>query len=430
MNRTVTATPPLQVKSSASANAMTAVVGRPWIVAILSVMALWYAVDGLRTARGFDRADFSCYYLWARAARENRNPYTVDFEPMAAALHLHTDGMDHADYPPTFILLFEPLTLLSPRSAYRVWTGLNVAALAAALLLLLGGDSGLDLRLKLALAALAILYYPIRIHFNWGQTQLVLLLMLLLAGRWLERGREAAAGLILAIAGLLKIFPLFIVGYLLVERRWRALFFTGVGLALGAAATVALIGLPSSLAFGARLANVTNGQWLAIHEKTDSVELVSLGIFVSRLFAGVTGAHPGSALDWGRPLTVMLAAVALVGMTVHATLARPAGRNRSRRCFALWIVMAALLSPTAWLHYMVLLLVPYAELAVAVNRGEASWRAIWTGAASYALTQFSPEAFAGLQAILPWSVVLPLAKGWYPCATLLAYGSAYWLTVD
>jgi len=409
---------------------MVAALSRPWLVAILSVTVLLYAVDMFRTTRGFDRADFSCLYLWARAARDNLNPYTVDFEPMAARLHLHTDGMDHADYPPTFILLFEPLTSVSPKAAYWLWTGLNAAALAATLLLLLGGDSGLDLRLKVAFAALAIIYYPIRVHFFWGQTQLVLLLMLLLASRWLERGREAAAGLILALAGLLKIFPLFIVGYLVVERRWRALFFTGIGLALGAAATVALFGLPNSLAFGPRLANFAGGRWPAVHGKTDSVELVSLGVFVSRLFAGVTGAHPGSALDWGRPLAVMLAALALVGMTVHATLARPAGRARGRRSFALWIVMAALLSPTAWLHYMVLLLVPYAGLAVAANRGEASRRAIWTGVASYALTQFSPEAFAGLQAILPWSVVLPLAKGWYPCATLLAYGSAYWLTVD
>ncbi len=170
---------------------MIAAFRRPWVVAMLSAMALLYAFGMLRnTTRGFDRADFSCYYSWARAARENLNPYTADLEPTAARFHLNMEGMEGADYPPTFILLFEPLASLSPKSAYWIWTGVNVAALAAVLLMLLGGDSGLDLRLRLILAALAIFYYPIRINFHWAQPQPLLLLMLLLAGRWLGQAKR------------------------------------------------------------------------------------------------------------------------------------------------------------------------------------------------------------------------------------------------
>ena len=430
MNRTITATSVPQIKSPNSANTILAAASRPWVIAILSIAALLYAAGGLRNARGFERADFSCYYLWAYAARQNLNPYTINFEPIAASMRLRTDGMDHADYPPTFILMFEPLTILSPQAAYRVWMGLNLAALIAALVFLLGNDSGLDNRVKIAFAALAFLFYPLRIHFNWAQTQLVLLLMLVLTGRWLARRRDGAAGLILALAGLLKIFPLFVVGYLLVERRWRALIFTGIGLALGAAATVVLIGVPGSVAFCARLANVFSGNWLAQHGKADSVELISLTTFVPRIFAAVTGARSGFVLDLARVAVVALGAVALLLLSVHATRTEPADENHRRRSFALWIVTAVLLSPTAWIHYMVLLLVPYAELAIAINRGEASPRAIWSGAASYGLAQLSPVMFAALQALLPMSVVTPIAQCWFPCATLLAYGSAYWLTVD
>ncbi len=398
---------------------------------MLSAMALLYAFGMLRnTTRGFDRADFSCYYSWARAARENLNPYTADLEPTAARFHLNMEGMEGADYPPTFILLFEPLASLSPKSAYWIWTGVNVAALAAVLLMLLGGDSGLDLRLRLILAALAIFYYPIRINFHWAQPQPLLLLMLLLAGRWLGRGEEAAAGGMLALAGLIKIFPLFMAGYLVAGRRWRALLFTGVGLALGAAVTMAIIGLPITLASGARLANVANGQWLVTHHKADSEELVSFGNFVSRLLFQVTGAHPGSALGRGRGLIGVLAALALMFVTVRATLTRPAGRNRDERAFALWIATTVLVAPTAWIHYMVLLLVPLAELALAANRGEASRRALWMGGASYALAQVAPGAFAVFKVILPAAVAGPLVQNWFPCVALLAYGSAYCLAVD
>lgn len=400
------------------------------MLAILSAAALWYAADGLRTARGFERADFSSYYIWAYAARHNLNPYTVDFEPIAASLHLRTEGMDHADYPPTFILMFEPLTLLSARTAYHVWIGLNAGALVLGLMLLLGGDSRLDFRIKIALAALAILFYPVRIHFNWAQTQLVLLLMLVAVERLLERSRDKVAGFILALAGLIKIFPLFVCGYLIAERRWRALSFTTIGLAAGSVATIALIGVPTSITFGARLAQVFSGGWLAQHGKADSVELVSISTFVSRMVAAIFGANRGATFNLVRVVAIALAAAAIVAGAVRATRASIGNPSRARRSFSLWIVTMVLLSPTAWIHYLVLLIVPYAELVIVANRGEASRRAIWAGAASYGLAQISPGAFAALQALLPIAIVTPIAQAWFPCAAMLAYGSAYWLAVD
>jgi hypothetical protein len=429
MNRAIVVASPIQNESFAAKSAIAAL-RRPWILAILSTAAIWYAADGLRAGRGFERADFSSYYMWAYAARHNLNPYIVDFEPIAASLHLRTDGMDHADYPPTFILMFEPLTALSPRAAYRLWIGLSAAAFAAALILLLGGDSGLDFRIRIAMAALAILFYPIRVHFNWAQTQLVLLPMLIIADRLLERGRYKVAGFIVALAGLIKIFPLFICGYLIAERRWRAMSFTAIGLAAGSVATIALLGIPSSAAFGARLAEVFTGGWLARHGKADSVELVSMSTFVSRMVAGIIGVHSGAMFDATRVIAITLAVTAILLGAARATRATIGDPGRRRRSFALWIVTMVLLSPTAWIHYMVLLLVPYAELVIAANRGAASRRAIWAGAASYGLTQLSSAAFAAFQTLLPMAIVMPMAQCWFPCATLLAYASAYWLATD
>jgi len=199
---------------------------------------------------------------------------------------------------------------------------------------------------------------------------------------------------------------------------------------IGVAVTAALLGVPTMVSSAANLANVANGDWLAAHSKIDSVQLISLGIFVSRLLAAASGSYSGWILGPGRSLITVLTAIALTAVTVHATLARPGGRDRGERSFALWVVTTVLLSPTAWVHYMVLLLVPFARLVAAVNLNQASRRALWIGAASYVLTQISPAGLAAVNATLPATLAKLLVQSWFPCATLLAYGSAYCLAID
>jgi hypothetical protein len=93
------------------------------------------------------------------------------------------------------------------------------------------------------------LYEPTTQEFFYAQTQILILLLLALVMRWLQRGHDAAAGFALALAGLLKIFPLLLIGYLLAIRRWRATVYTVCGLLLGGLLTLALVGLTHSLAF-------------------------------------------------------------------------------------------------------------------------------------------------------------------------------------
>jgi Glycosyltransferase family 87 len=54
--------------------------------------------------------------------------------------------------------------------------------------------------MALAIAALALLYAPITENFLFSQRQTLILLLLVLVMRALDRGREAAAGLLLGLA--------------------------------------------------------------------------------------------------------------------------------------------------------------------------------------------------------------------------------------
>ena len=411
--------------------------GNPYIAAILCTVALLWTVSTLAEIRdrfdefGFsgDQNDFACYYVWAAAMREKVNPYVTDLRETALKFGLAMGHEKRADYPPTFVLCLEPLTLLPFKTAYWTWLVLNGAALALVLVLLLGKDSGLSTTTALTLAALAVLYKPLIGNFYWGQPHTILLAMMVVAGRWFRQGKDARGGFILAFAGLLKVYPLFLIGYLLVTRRWRALFFTVLGVVTLTAATVALLGSASSVAFAGRLVARARGDFLAAYNLTLDPRLIDIGAVVSRLFAQLAGSGPDAATDWIRQLLVRLAQIALLGLTVYATAQSRTRPWHDERAFALWTAAAVLLSPTAWVHYMVVLLFPLLLLAGAAIRGQASSLAIWLAASSFLLTLF-PVIFNLLYPFMPLSLGYALDQNYVAVMAFLVYASAYRLTTE
>ncbi len=387
----------------------------------LSALALVYAFTFLPgLAERANQFDFSHYYVSALAMRQGINPYLTDLTPLAASLGLEINEINHATYPPTFVLCFEPLTLLPPLPAYWLWVGMNILFMAVALYLLFKGlTKNNDLRL--ALVGLAILYAPVSDNFYYAQTQILILLLLTQFMRWMESGRQRLAGAILGVAVLLKIFPLILVGYLLLRRRRTALLSAGLTLIFGSLLTLGFVGLDRSLNFFEVLPFLTDPYWLGRPAN------VALGAMVSRMFWFSAG-YLDPAADFIRSAEVLLSQLFLLGLTTHATLkSSKLSGNREQPVIALWVITAILLSPTAWFHYLVLLLIPYALLVRQLLRGEAPMLAASLGLASYVSAEFLMPTFVLQLAIPNWA-------SWFLAAVpslslLLAYGSAYSLTL-
>ncbi len=424
-----------RIKKQAASNRAVATVPTPqsgWVSFLkrisiwLLTLALAYAISLLWNYRGrANQIDFSHYYVSALAMRQGIDPYVTDLTPLATSLGLDVAEMNHATYPPTFVLCFEPLTLLSPLSAYWLWIAMNVLFLATALYLLLDGFPR-DTKLRLSLVGLAILYTPVTYHFYYAPTSILILLLLILFMRWLKSERCALAGYMLALAVLLKVFPAILIGYLLLRRQGKAIVYTGLGLFVGGAVTLTLAGVERSLHFFQVLPFLTSPLWLS---RTGNM---ALGAMVSRLFwfsAGLGG--PG--VEFARRVAVVMAELAILALTVRATLASSRlSDNGDERVIALWVVTAILLSPTAWIHYLVLLLIPFALLVRQRLRGEASLRATRLGLASYLITEVLVVVVSavslGFRETAKWA---PLAAmvGW-SLSLLLAYAAAYFLAVD
>jgi hypothetical protein len=240
----------------------------------------------------------------------------------------------------------------------------------------------------------------------------------------MERGRDAAAGLILAFATLLRAFPLLLVGYLILMKRWRAVAYTMVGLAVGGLVTVALVGVGSALSF------VFSPGYLTERWREALPSNIALGPSVLRMFWYFFGVSLGTTLQWASKATSLVAELALLGFTVKATIARPSTDDSDGRVFILWIMTAILVSPTPWFYYLVLLVIPMVRLSAAAANDRTSRRALWAGAAAYTLAWLY---FIAVDMRSPELALHPNTLVWRLGASpvgLLAYLSLYWFAID
>jgi hypothetical protein len=324
------------------------------------------------------------YYLSAKAIEAHLDPYSVDFTPTIRWLGWDTGGMTHATDPPTFLLMIAPLAHFSLQTAFWIWTALNAACLALSIFFLFGPGSGIPSRAVWILVPLLTFFIPLRVHFSVGQSKLPVLLLLVLAMRLMQSKRDGAAGLTLSAAILTRIFPVVLLAYVVLQRRWRMLVYAFAGLLTGGSVTAVVLGIENCLGFAHGMATLTN-HWTTMPQD------LATNAFISRLFWHFFGKYPSTPIDQLRELAIAGADFLLVGFTVLATLASPRSVARSIagltvatssfedpdwKLFSLWIVTSVLLSPIAWIYYQVLYIVLFARIASAASAGRASRRAV------------------------------------------------------
>ena len=182
-------------------------------------------------------ADFSAYWSAGRASLQGRHPYReapilADGKPFPHAGFL---------YPPSSLTFFAPLAAVPYHQARIVWLVLEIAMLAGTLWL-----AGLSARAAMAVAAalLAVaflFFFPLFAHLERGQADLFTLFFIALGWRlWLD-GRPLPAGMALAAAAVVKPPVLFVLVVPMLERAWRVVAGTGVGVAALTIASLAFV---------------------------------------------------------------------------------------------------------------------------------------------------------------------------------------------
>ena len=353
------------------------------VAIVLWIAALAAAVNLLSKPRATlaDYRDFAAYYVQALAVRKGIDPYKGDLETVyTEAGHPLGDadmGTNHLGDTPIWALSLEPLTLLSFKTAYWTWQVLNILALAGALFLLIRelGPPGVD---GWGVAALMVLYPPVWLSISFGRGEMILLLLFVLALIAMKRRRNAVLGVTLAIAALLRAYPLGMLGYLIARRNWSACAYMVGGCLAGGALTLAMLGTGPISSF----VNMTTllpgkpalGQLMGLLNHPSNL---NLGWFVRFMVQHSIGARAWAPAA-GFAVELILAAISFAAVARLESDAYGCG-------FSLWVALITLLSPVAWPHFLACLIPVYVGIAAAREDGSAPSGVVYMAAASYLL---------------------------------------------
>ncbi|HUY38394.1 MAG TPA: glycosyltransferase family 87 protein [Candidatus Binataceae bacterium] len=313
---------------------------------------------------------------------------------------MNINVFDRANYPPMFLVCFLPLSYLTGPTAYVLWIALQYVSLLAVLYLLIGRDQTLPRTTRASIASLAVLFFPLYDNFCYGQIQLMILLGLLVVNLLLARRSDVAAGIVLSFLVLVKLYPLMLVGYLLVRRRWRAINWMAIGLCLGSILTWLALGrdLPIGImsvtgaAGNSAGAQSITGAFKAMADLPST--LIEQGGFLS---LSDQMARLARLIDPEASVRVIAIAIVLglgvaLLVAVYVTVSADERWNHDIAAFSVWVVLAPLITH-AYQGYGVFLLMPFAILAGSVVRHEAFLPiAGWLMLAAYTLANLAPLA--------------------------------------
>ena len=346
-----------------------------WIAALAAAAFVFDKLPS--TADGY--RDFATYYVPSLATRRGINPYAGDFETVyteaGRPLGDADMGTNHLGDMPTWALSLEPLTFLRPRGAYWTWQVLNLLALTGALFLLIRelGPAGAD---GWVVAALMALYPPVWLSISFGGGEMFLLLLFALALIAMKRQRDAALGVTLGIASLLRAYPLGMLGYPIARRNWQATAYMAGACALGGVLTVAVVGTGPIASFvniaTALPAKPVLGQPMGFLKHPANLNLGWFVRFVVEHSIGARAWAPGAGLIVELIITVL-------SFSAIAALAD----DRYACGFSLRITLITLLSPVAWPTFLACFVPVYVGLAAAAKEGAAPRRVVYAAGASY-----------------------------------------------
>jgi hypothetical protein len=238
---------------------------------------------------------------------------------------------------------------------------------------------------SLSAASLLIVFNfrPLADTLAYGQIDLVLLFLLTLALWALRSGRDTAAGALVALGALFKIYPILLLAFFVVKGHWRALIGFAAGMAVCNGIAIAVIGWNEHLIYLTQVLPNIGGT-------TSWVENQTISGFLARLTDS-----PRSATIYQNELVRLLGTFlsAVVSLAVCMLTLRPTSRDSTGYAlqYSMFLLLMVLASPAAWMHYETLLVVPFGALILHLRERSVSLPYATLLALSFALIAYGNQ---------------------------------------
>jgi hypothetical protein len=317
------------------------------VAATFAIVAMLSTAQRLRTvSHRYNEVDFVFYYGWWTDYSGGGDPWIVHHE--LSELRPGVIRPHYCNNTPFFVELFSPLARLDQPTAFWIWQIAQLLCLAFAVLMLARGNDP-PLAAAPTIIVLSLLLLSRQFAGTLAGAEVTPTLLALLCASWFcaRRDRDAAAGVCLALAALVKLYPITAGGYFLFVRRWRAL-----GWAIG------------SFVIGVLLTNPVHWIELATLEMPVSYRNVARAELTVLAFVRRCVAHFAGTTTFAAPFLAVIAIAALIDFALLAIAAACTMAARKRPgldglVFGLWVALALLISPLAWIPETLLLLPAY-----------------------------------------------------------------------
>jgi len=361
--------------------------GMTYFAAVTTLLAIIAVGASLYGNRGrYEAIDFRYFYGWWTEVSNGVDPY----RPLAKALPAEVPPdklLRFCNNTPVFVLLFSPLSSLPQSAAFWLWQIVQLSCLILAVVLLVRElEPPLSAPVAVSVVSLILLFPPVHSGLHFARPTFMLVALLCASWVFDRRSRPAAAGLMLAAAALLKLYPAAVGGYFLFRRRpnvviWAALFvLLGVILTgVGRWRELFVYGIPF------------------INNVVSDGRAVSLMLSFKHLLRQLSGGsdHQGWWASAGALTAVV--GVVLVARAGAVAARLPATTAVAGLYFGLWMLLALLLSPISWNNDLIFLVPAYLFAAIGYTRGCLPRRLPIALLALCALLQMTDFFFSGLR---------------------------------
>jgi hypothetical protein len=192
-------------------------------VSLMAALSILLLVKGIIPAFTTIGTDFSNYYTSSYVlVHESQNIerlYDSQWFSQRARMLGSPEGAIFQPFPPPTALLMVPLAFFDMRTAKTLWTVINLGILAA-LVSVLSRLSTLDY--SYSFLVLLGSGFALINNFYLGQSYLLLTLFLALSIRFYTQKENVLSGILAGLFIPIKYFPLALVVFFLLEKRWIA----------------------------------------------------------------------------------------------------------------------------------------------------------------------------------------------------------------
>ena len=400
--------------------------GRAVAVVLLAVLTAFLVVRGIVPALTRVDSDFPGYLTSARIVAEHGNTarlYDIPwFQEQMRRYGIGTPSEGKFQpFPPPTALLLVPIASLEPLNALRAVTGVSIVCLIGSIALL-----GRILTWSLIDTALLVLLsgWAVTNSFRLGQPYILVSLSCIAGYYAYLRSRPWIAGVCFGLFTPVKYFPVVMLGYFALRKRWRIVAGGTLTILVVVLASIAILGWPLHEQFlTSVIGNHLIGQLSMQHPFTATFQ--SFDSLYRRLFVFDVSLnpHPWVITPVLHPAAVVVTKGAILLATIATLIRLWRAPGATAPAIGLLGVATLLLAPGTGTYHLVLLWLPVGLMVDYLLRGGSRGAYFLLGC--YALIGYLPYELTrrfegrGLQTVLAYPRLLLLSALFVACVYCL-----------